>query len=359
VIARTLGAGCAWASLLGLLLAGCGEDGERCEADVPCLVAEALPYALLSVRATTADDVWVAGTSPDPATEADTSGPAALHWDGSEWVALNTEAWPGVELWWVHATADEAVFVGSEGTILEFDLASGDGVAVEGPAADVTFFGVWGASADDLWAVGQTDGGGGPPALWRRTAGAWAAFEDPTLGPGLDGVVYFKVHGATADDVWIVGNHGTALHWDGGALTAMATDEDLETETTPLLTVDVGGAAPLAVGGFGSAVLLEWDGAGWRDRSPDFQPGLNGVCTGPDGAGLVVGQAGSRSTLVDGTWTPDLDLEIDPMTFLDWHACAIDDDGGVWTVGGQITSRPLNNGVVAYTGAGRPGLLTP
>ncbi|MCB9761121.1 MAG: hypothetical protein H6739_14875 [Alphaproteobacteria bacterium] len=316
-------------------------------ADAPgCLLAEGLSPALLSVRAPAADDVWITGASPD-----DGTGPVALNYDGDAWTRLDTSAWAGAELWWSHTTDDAVVLVGNQGLILELDRASGALEAVDGPDAEIDFFGVWGAD-DTLWAVGQTDGGLGPPALWQRSGGAWAAFGDP----GDDGAVYFKVHGTAADDAWIVGNGGTALHWDGAAFTRVPTDADVDTTNAPLLTVDAGGERPIAVGGQGNGLILEYDGSAWRDVSPAFEPGFNGVCAGA-GLAWAVGQHGARSTREGGAWISDYTQEVEALTLEDWHGCALDPDGGLWTVGGQLTSRPLTRGVAGYQGPGKvPGV---
>lgn len=336
--------------------------------DAPCLVGEDLAQGLLSVRARADDDVWVVGSSPAPDSEGGASGPLAAHWDGAEWEGLDTSAWDGIELWWAHATSDEVVLVGSQGTVLEHDRGSGGLEQVVDVGAGATFFGVWGADADDLWAVGEgaerpdQDGDGEPepplPLLWRRTDGAWAAWEDPAFGPGEPRQLYFKVHGTAADDIWIVGSGGTALHWDGTALTATVTDADVDTANAPLLTVDAGGERPYAVGGAGAGLILELDGADWRDRSPEFQPGFNGVCTGPGGVAAAVGRSGARALRVDGEWLPDLDNGVEPATLLDFHACDYSPGGALWTVGGRLASRPLGQGVIVYSGAGDIAPLT-
>ncbi len=347
---------------LCLLLGACPDP---C-ADAPCLVGEDLAQGLLSVRAPADDDVWVVGSSPAPDAEG-APGPLAAHWDGSTWGALDTSSWDGIELWWVHATADEVVLVGSRGTVLEYDRGTENLEQVVDAGAGTTFFGVWGHD-EDLWAVGQgaerpdEDGDGEPepplPLLWRRIDGAWAAWEDPTFGPGQPAQVYFKVHGTASDDVWIVGSGGTALRWDGVSLTATPTDADTDTGNAPLLTVDAGGERPYAVGGAGSGLILEWDGGDWRDRSPDFQPGFNGVCTGPDGAAAAVGRTGARALRMDGSWLPDLDRGVESVTLRDFHACAYSPSGRLWAVGGRIASRPLGQGVIAYSGPGRVEQLT-
>ena len=349
--------------LIALSLTACPAD--PC-ADTACVVAEDLAQGLLSVRAVADDDVWVVGSSPAPDAGEGEPGPLAAWWDGDAWTALDTSDWDGLELWWAHVTADEAVLVGTRGTILEYDRASGVLSQAVDAGEGAVFFGVWGATPDDLWAVGEgaerpdEDGDGEPepalPLLWRRQDGAWAAWEDPTFGPGEPSEIWFKVHGRSTEDLWIVGSGGTALHWNGTALSATTTDTDIDTSTAPLLTVDSSGERPYAVGGAGVGLILEWDGTEWRDRSPEFQAAYNGVCTGPDGAAAAVGRSGGRAIRIDGTWIPDLDRDIESVTLRDYHACAHSPGGALWAVGGRIGSRPLGLGVVTYTG---PGTIEP
>ena len=316
---------------------------ESCEADQGCLLTTELPYGLLSVQAMADDDVWIVGSSPK---EPDGTGPAILHLSGDAWERLDTSAWEGAELWWAWIQEDEAIFVGNQGLILELDMASGTLTRMEGPTEDVTFFGVWGATSEDVWAVGMTGGGEGPRALWRRVDGVWSAWVDDDLGEGPDGLVYFKVHGTASDDVWMVGTAGTTAHFDGSRLVEVATPS----ETAPLLTVDASPAYPVAVGGAGNGLLLEFDGSQWLDKSPEFQPGLNGVCSRAD-VQWAVGQHGSRAMrLSDGTWESDMDRGFGPLTYEDWHGCAVTPSGALWSVGGRIAARPLTNGVIGFQG---------
>ena len=331
-----------------------GEPVVGCSGEAGCLLGEDLSAGLLSVRAVADDDVWIVGASPDPD---DGSGPVVLHYDGSAFARLDTSAWAGGELWWTWVTADEAVFVGAQGLILEMSRADGVLVQVDAPGDDVTFFGVWGASTDDVWAVGQTEDGQGTPALWRRQGGVWAAWEDPDLGPGETNQIYFKVHGTAVDDVWIVGTNGTSLHWDGASLVTVATNAETNTDYAPLLTVDAGGERPYAVGGAGNGLVLEYDGTDWLDRSPDFEPGYNGVCASADAA-WAVGVRGVRARReADGTWTSDREREVASWIDRDWHGCAITPGGALWTVGGRIAARPLKEGAVGYQGIDEPPMV--
>ena len=322
-----------------------------CAEGAGCLFAEDLPFGLLSVQIPQDDDVWIVGSSPEPA---DGTGPAVLHYDGSDWERIDTSAWAGAEIWWSWVTDDEAIFVGNGGLILEMSRADGSIERIEGPSDDVTFFGVWGASADDVWAVGMSGSGEGPRALWRRQGGAWSAWSDPSLGEGDDNVTYFKVHGTSTDDVWMVGTQGRTLHWDGTTLTPIASDADTPTSTSPFLTIDADPAQPVVVGGTGNGLILEYDGSAWRDRSPEFQPGFNGVCSGA-GQQWAVGQKGARAQrTADGVWTSDMDLGLSPLTYDDWHGCEVSPSGNMWAVGGRIASRPLQSGIIGFQGSGSP-----
>ena len=256
-----------------LACAGCPPQTLCADVDEICLVAEELGGAILSVRALADDDVWMVGTEEDP----DTSGPTMLHYDGSGWESTVLSDHPGAELWWTWPTEGVVTAVGSQGLILEVDRGSGEVTVYEGPEPEVTFFGVWGAAADDVWAVGGAVGEGIPPVIWRRDGAGWSEYVSPDVTGG-NGSLYFKVHGTASDDVWIVGDSGTILHWDGAALSE--TDVPAGMENMRFLTVDVAGDFPAVVGGLGSGTIVHWDGDAWVDRSPEFAGGINGVCSG-------------------------------------------------------------------------------
>jgi hypothetical protein len=313
----------------------------------PVVLTSSLPGGLLSVQALASDDVWAVGASSDPD---DNSGPWVLHYNGDDWSRLDLSAWPGAELWWGFFIDNEMVLVGSGGLILQGERDA-TLTPVEGPNENTTFYGVWGASSDDIWAVGADTTDDGAPVVWRRQAGEWA----PADLSGLDGIgdTIFKVNGTQADDVWFVGSQGTAMHWDGSAFNSFPTGFD----TSPILTVETGGERPYAVGGFGNGLILEFDGTAWIDASPEFQPGFNGVCAGA-GYAWTVGQLGARAERVDGAWTSDVSKQTMPLITSDWHGCDIDEQGGLWMVGGRIASRPLREGALAYYGPDVPPAIS-
>jgi hypothetical protein len=118
---------------------------------------------------------------------------------------------------------------------------------------------VWGPSASDLFAVGGPPGSG---TIMRRRSGAWAPMELPATTPTVN-----WVYGFSEDDVWAVGDGGTALHFDGAAWRPVATPTDQN-------LWGVWGAAPddlWAVGGGttppsanAAPTALRWDGTEWR-----------------------------------------------------------------------------------------------
>ncbi len=65
--------------------------------------------------------------------------------------------------------------------------------------------GIWGSSADDIWAVGEQ----GTLRRMKKGMTRWEIVPSPTK-EGLH-----AVWGSAADDVWAVGDKGTILHFDG------------------------------------------------------------------------------------------------------------------------------------------------
>lgn len=294
------------------------------------VVAEELPSALMSIQGTSATDVYAVGSDTG-------SGPLIVHFDGTSWTTLDA----GVtgDVWWVHPTAAGAVMVGEDGLILEYDKASGAFTQVPGPDS-IVLFGVWGAADNDLWTVGGDTYGGIDPVIWRNNSGTWAPFTDPLLANYTAPAMFYKVQGSSASEVYVVGTGGNILRWDGSALSAEASGV-----TSNLFTVHTGSGEPIAVGGYGQSLILHHEGGAWVDHSPGFTPQTNGVYA--RGSTVVaVGAQGSVVRWGGNTWTADA---AKPTT-RDLHGVYIDPDGGVWAVGGALSSNPLTSGVVVYDG---------
>jgi hypothetical protein len=139
---------------------------------------------------------------------------------------------------------------------------------------------------------------------------------------------FFKVWGSGVDDVYIVGQNGAVLHWDGESLVELhvGVGEDL---------IDVWGTGPdrvAVIGGRKNGAGALWDGAGWRVLDLAHFPGLNGVWLRRD----IVHVVGSNGTagVIDFTTGEATRVSIDTPVYL--HAIHGSPDGTVTAVGGNF-----------------------
>ncbi|MCB9593256.1 MAG: hypothetical protein H6719_11040 [Sandaracinaceae bacterium] len=292
------------------------------------VVQEDLPGALLSVWGTSSTDIWAVGGDVG-------SGPQVMRYDGTEWRSVDTGHTGS--LWWVFGFAGGPVYMGGEGgAILRYQ----DGVftPMTTPGTE-TVFGIWGASPDDLWAVGgASDAAGG--FAWRLEGDAWV--EEPTLPAEVPTMAaIWKVSGRATDDVWLVGSNGVSLHWDGSSLTPGATGVG-----SSLFTVSANAQRFAAVGGLTNGILVEDDGDGWHNVTPDNTlPSLSGIVLGEGDEGFAVGNFGTILERDGGGWH---ELATELAVAQNLHAVWLDPDGGVWAVGGRTFSLPLNEGVMVH-----------
>jgi len=110
----------------------------------------------------------------------------------------------------------------------------------------------------------------------------WSVFHP--LPGGYD---LFAVWGASADDVWAVGSHGHIAHWDGR--TVIDVDSPVEVE---LSAIGARGADDIYAAG--EEFLLHFDGRSWRvaDRFPDET--IRDLHCAADGRLFVAGTFGLR-----------------------------------------------------------------
>lgn len=326
-------------ALLTALAAACTGDTPE-EEDRWQVVHNNLDAALFSVWGASATDVWAVG-----ADTRDGSGPLVLRFDGATWSRLPTGEAQG-DLWWVFGFAGGPVYLGGDGgVILRYQAGAFTRLATPGLQ---TIFGIWGATPDDLWAVGgASDSTGG--FAWRLQGGGDTWLPEPSLPAEVaTGAAVWKIYGARADDAWLVGSNGVALRWDGAALTPGETGVG-----SSLFTVHHQGGRYAAVGGHATGIILEREGEQWINVTPAEPPaGLAGVTLGPGGLGLAVGTFGALLTRSDGAgWQPAA-LEFNLGQNL--HGSWIDEQGGLWAVGGQTFSPPYNEGILLYRGPPLP-----
>ncbi|MBK7583919.1 MAG: hypothetical protein IPI67_27455 [Myxococcales bacterium] len=330
----------AWLVFAGLpCLISCSDDGGGGPSHDPNVFVQTfseLPGALIGISGTSESDVWAVGGNPG-----DGSGAFVLHFDGKAWARRPTGQ--DVDLWWVHTIpAGPAFFGGSGGTILRFVGGAFEKMPTPGTA---TVFGIWGASADDLWAVGGDPAKPGNAFVWRWDGTSWASANG---FPSVPISSWFKVWGRAANDVRFVGMDGAIVHFDGSTFTQINSPTNRRLLT---LFAEPGGRYT-AVGGVSQAVILEDENDTWTDVSPTT-PGhaMIGIRTRGDD-GYAAGTGGSVMRRKAGDWV-DEPLGFD--VFADFHSVWIDPKGGVWVAGGNILSIPLVNGILIHKGPKIPG----
>ena len=291
-----------------------------------------LDRVLLSVDARASNEVYAVGGALSSGGDA-----LFLHYDGSVWhsIPVNTQA----TLWWVFALSPTDVYtVGEQGSIWHYD---GTTMTPMTSGTDRTLYGVWGTSDDDLWAVGGKPGSDG--VLLHKDTSGWTVQPAP-----VPFAAYFKVWGTSSSDVFVCGEGGTVIHFDGHTWTSQPTGEPA---STTLFTV--AGRSPTdvyAVGGFGHPVALHYDGTAWSpvsDPTLGTASSLAGVAVDTDGTVVMVGASGTRLRGHPGSLTDDTDFP--PRD--DLHAAAIL-HGEIFTVGGNYISPPgsARHGVLAHFG---------
>lgn len=326
----------AWAPL-----AACGGDDALEPLPLTVLTTSYDPGAIFSVWSSSPNDVWAVG--------GEQGSPVVLRYDGARWTRNDPPI--AQQLWWVSGFVGGPVFVAGEGGALARWTEGSGWDVFDAGFEGTTFYGVWGASPDDVWAVGGPYAG----APVDRQVGdvilhfdgtAWSRVSVPALEmkPASAQKNLFKVWGASADRVFVVGSGGLVLHYDGTTWTSQPSGFSSE----PLFTV-IGRSATdvYAVGGLGSAVLAHWDGNTWSpipvpDQAP---PVIQGLWTAPGQPVVVAGYYGFFAIYDGKEWavTP-------PTTDLAFHG-VWGDGQGIWAGGGNIVSfSPDYTGALAVSG---------
>lgn len=311
-----------WLLTIVLLLGGCpgggGEGGEK-SGWSEAFDATEIGW-LMHVWGPSGDDLYAVGGEPDRG--------VVVHFDGDAW----TPAELGVDVpllnWSFGFGPDDVWTVGNGGTILHWDGSSWTRHALD-PATDQDLWGIWGASTDDLWAVGGNGRAEGQATIYRWDGVAWTAMAVPELMRERVWA-FFKVWGTATDDVWIVGQSGAILHWDGAALVEHGAGTGLD-----LISVwGTGRDRVAAVGGRGNGVLATWDGTSWRSTDLAPLPGMNGVWMRHPDVVHAVGQFGTIVTIDFDTHEYEPDYQ-DTAHAL--HAIYGDPGGTLTTVGGNLS----------------------
>ena len=205
---------------------------------------------------------------------------------------------------------------------------------------DIRLFGVWGDSASDVWYVGGRPGNN--LGIVLRDDGS--AIREIPLTTTASATI-FKVISYGTDAVWMVGQRGAAVFYDGA--------EYRETDTQTILPLmGVHGTRSdrvYAVGGVGSGVMLAWNGTAWQDETPVGTPQMIGVWAVDDETVYACGFNGNMyQRAAGGTWSKVADRL---PTFQDLHAVWVDEKGAIWAVGGRLGEDPPSAGALIRYGS--------
>jgi len=285
------------------------------------------PAALLSVWGTGPDDMWVAGGR-----SVIDGAPTVLH-DRDGWTRVDAGV-PGGDLWAVFGfEGGDVLFAGANGTIVRY--RDGAFTPMATPRTG-TIFGLWGTGPDDVWAVG--DGGTAGAIVWHYDGASWT---EPALPADVARTV-FKVHGQRADDVWMSCADGSALHWNGSVI-----ERELTGVTAPLFSIVTTPQSVVVAGGFPGEGMIVERTTQWASPVPAVPARWRGLAAGEGETVYVVGEGGLVAKRAQGAWA----IVDQRLTQENFHAAWVDEVGGLWAVGGDFDRVPLTaRGVFTYFG---------
>ncbi|MGA7730647.1 MAG: S-layer homology domain-containing protein [Chloroflexia bacterium] len=187
--------------------------------------------ALYGVSAVSSSDVWAVGIQHDGTANSERT--LALHWNGSQWLAVNppnygtganfvtdVEALAANDVWAV-GYAYEPAFTGFR-TITwhwngsSWSVVSSPNLVTQG---DNKLLAVSASSATDVWAVGYSYDGAEKGTVLRYNGSSWQLVDFP-LHPPTYGNALRGVYAISPADVWVIGNYGDdhlTARWDGNA----------------------------------------------------------------------------------------------------------------------------------------------
>jgi hypothetical protein len=347
--------GLALFALLPLLLAAdcegpVDDDDTTAQQSEWVVIDEGLPGALISIWGTSSTDVWVAGAhepgeDEDDDDSGENRGPGiARHWDGSTWTDLEPPT--DRDLWWVFSDGgDDVWYVGEDTIILRYHRPSSTWTELDSPIGPgTTLFGAWGPPGGPVFAVGgnvnSMDEG---PVLLRIDAGVATEVTDPIFDQLSPMESFFKLWGTSEDDLWMISDHGSVFHWDGGDWSRLILPDNPR-----LVTINGGQADDIViVGGESQAVVFEREGVAWNNVAPVGGSSLNGVFVDTSGNAWAAGMSNAVARRAEGGWV----WVLPPLVLLDWHAVWLDETGTPWLAGGNLIDL-IDGAVVRYDSSG-------
>ncbi|MEE2756292.1 MAG: hypothetical protein VYA30_06510 [Myxococcota bacterium] len=294
---------------------------------------EAPAHAFLGLWGTRGDVYVVGGTVGD-------AGGVVLKNNGETFVPEAVPAGP--LLWWIHGIDSDTIWaVGERGRIIR---KGRNGWSDESIDLDekLVLWGVWAASSTDIWAVGGSVRRGGPKGVVLRSSGngQWRRIDDATFPSDLN---FYKVWGRAANQVYIVGEGGVGLVYDGTEFRRLDTGVRDLLFTVHGQNID-GQDDVYAVGGANMGMVFRSENAQtWTQESIPAVPGLNGVAVVSHNAVLAVGNRGVMLLRAGNSqWQRIANTQTNEVGLRTLHA--VGKYGRVWSVGGDLTD--MTNGII-------------
>jgi hypothetical protein len=244
-------------------------------------------WSYMPVAAGAAELFGVWGSSPEDVFAVGAGGPGdftvILHYDGMRWTRMPTPA--GLPLYGVWgSSATDVVAVGYGGDILHYDGSRWTSVR-EGMDGGDVWWDIWGTPDGEYFAVGS--------GVLHFSEGGWSRMKTPEGH-------FFGVWGSSGSDVFAVGSGGVIIHYDGTAWSRMESpprDGDLigVWGNSPQDVFAVGDMDGWGPGGCCSDVL-HFDGTSWRVLTGMSGQSLEKVWTTPERAFIV----GTGPTIIHG-----------------------------------------------------------
>jgi hypothetical protein len=202
-----------------------------------------------------------------------------------------------------------------------------DGAWAESPTVPYpVFYGLWGASPQDIWAVGRKTSAGGASQgamTYHYDGKAWKEHPPSAISTNLRGV-----SGSAANDVWAVGDAGVILHRAGGDW------QRVPSGTTLDLHAVWAESASRAWAVADQGTILRWSsGAGWEPVPPVTQDALYAIWGAGPSQIWAVGASGTI-LLYDGSrWRQQWSGTASTLRAVHGHA------GTTWVAGDNVVLR--------------------
>jgi len=218
---------------------------------------------LYSVFMVSSSDGWAVG-----------AGGAIIRWNGSSWNSVASPAANDLLGVWLASSTDGwavgAAASPSLGQIVRWNGANWNFYQTSPVAAQLNA--IHGSAATNVFAVGNSPGGGAPPAIIRWTGGpGWVDISPAGVAINLDLYGVFAVSPSLA---FAVGKTGTMLKWDGTLWSSIPSGTTNSLRSVWMVSSTdgwaVGDAPPLGT-------ILRWNGFAWAAETSPTSNNLNAV----------------------------------------------------------------------------------